>query len=532
MDWSTQPDPFRSYEGAGILRLEEAPPAGGPPLDAVFRAGACAPRPVDRSGVSQLFYDSLALSAWKEFGSARWSLRVNPSSGALHPTEGYLVAGPVAGLSDAPALCHYAPFRHALEVRAELPESEWSELSRDLPAGALLVGLTSIHWRESWKYGERAFRYCHHDAGHAIAAVSVAASVLGWECRLLEGWSDRELALLLGVADQDGVEAEHPDCLLAIYPAGEAFPLQRLRDSRPAPGLLDRLSRVPKAGRPNRLSADHHAWPIIDQVSEASSRVEPPQEPYWAAHPAERAVRSPSGGSSARSIIRSRRSAVTMDGRSSLDRGMFYGMLRRVAGTQGQVPFDSLPWRPAIHLVVFVHRVVGLEAGLYCLVRHPDALDDLRSALRPDFEWLRPAGCPDDLSLHRLATGDCREVARSVSCDQEIAADGVFALAMLAEFEPRVREHGPWFYRRLHWEAGAIGQVLYLEAEAAGLRATGIGCFFDDLLHRAVGTVGRRYQDLYHFTIGGAVDDPRLQTRPAYEHLASGGDSTPAAGPA
>lgn len=35
-------------------------------------------------------------------------------------------------------------------------------------------------------------------------------------------------------------------------------------------------------------------------------------------------------------------------------------------------------------------------------------------------------------------------------------------------------------YPRLFWETGVLGQVLYLEAHAAGLSATGIGCFFDD----------------------------------------------------
>ena len=49
----------------------------------------------------------------------------------------------------------------------------------------LLVALTSIHWREAWKYGERAFRYCQHDLGHAIAAVSMAAALLGWRAALL-----------------------------------------------------------------------------------------------------------------------------------------------------------------------------------------------------------------------------------------------------------------------------------------------------------------------------------------------------------
>ena len=42
--------------------------------------------------------------------------------------------------------------------------------------GAILVGLSSIHWREAWKYGERAFRYCQHDVGHALAAIGIAAA--------------------------------------------------------------------------------------------------------------------------------------------------------------------------------------------------------------------------------------------------------------------------------------------------------------------------------------------------------------------
>jgi hypothetical protein len=35
-------------------------------------------------------------------------------------------------------------------------------------------------------------------------------------------------------------------------------------------------------------------------------------------------------------------------------------------------------------------------------------------------------------------------------------------------------------YPRLFWETGVLGQVLYLEAHAVGISATGIGCFFDD----------------------------------------------------
>ncbi|HEU0202017.1 MAG TPA: SagB/ThcOx family dehydrogenase [Burkholderiaceae bacterium] len=108
-------------------------------------------------------------------------------------------------------------------------------------------------------------------------------------------------------------------------------------------------------------------------------------------------------------------------------------------------------------------------------------------------------------------------MATDVSCHQEIAADGAFSLAMIAEFEARLRRHGPWFYRRLFWETGVIGQVLYLEAEANGVRATGIGCFFDDPVHQVLGLKDATLQSLYHFTIGGAVEDPRLTTLPPYE---------------
>ena len=61
-----------------------------------------------------------------------------------------------------------------------------------------------------------------------------------------------------------------------------------------------------------------------------------------------------------------------------------------------------------------------------------------------------------------------------------------------------------------------LGQVLYLEAEATGARATGIGCFFDDAVHDVLGLRGDEFQSLYHFTVGIPVDDARLSTEPGY----------------
>jgi SagB-type dehydrogenase family enzyme len=503
MDWATQPDPFRTYAGAPQVELSRPPPTREPLFDALAEPARLPAAPPGAEAVAQLLFDSLALSAHKAAGGARWSLRCNPSSGNLHPTEAYLLAPALEGLGEEAALYHYAPRRHRLERRRVLTRCRWG-----LPPDTLLLGLTSIHWREAWKYGERAFRYCQHDVGHALAAVAYAVAALGWQARLLEGIDDANLALLLGVDGQRGEEAEHPDCLLALSPAGREV------DWRPAPDLLAGLRRAPLLGEPNRLSPEHHPWPVISEVA-AASRREGPADAGWCVSNGSNGVTiDPQRAAvAARQLFRTRRSAVTMDGRSRLTLQAFVRMLRRLLPGAGP-PLDAMGWRPAVHLLLFVHRVDGLAPGLYLLVRDAGQQRDLRAAINARYAWEGPV---EELPLFRLADGDWRAVARDLSCQQAIASDGAFTAAMLAELEPRLRRHGAWAYRRLFWEAGALGQVLYLEAEAAGLRGCGIGCFFDDLVHELLGLEDRRYQALYHFTVGGAVDDPRLQTLPAYE---------------
>src|SRR5207244_10104288 len=89
-------------------------------------------------------------------------------------------------------------------------------------------------------------------------------------------------------------------------------------------------------------------------------------------------------------------------------------------------PWDALPWPPQLHAGIFVHRVTGLTPGLYMLERDQTIHDRLRAALRPTFLWEKPTDCPRHLPLYCLTTGDLRQIARIVSCHQEIAADGAF----------------------------------------------------------------------------------------------------------
>ncbi len=212
LDWATQPDPFRRYTGAHMTPLARPDSLDGPPYEAGFTPGLTPVAPLDFASVSRLFFDALAISAWKKFDDERWALRVNPSSGNLHPTESYLICGALPGLCETPIVAHYTPAEHALEVRARLTPHIWRALREGvvlntgdgLPEETIFVGLTSILWREAWKYGDRAFRYCQHDVGHALAALSIAAAGLGWQARLLDDLGTDQVETLLGVADPRG----------------------------------------------------------------------------------------------------------------------------------------------------------------------------------------------------------------------------------------------------------------------------------------------------------------------------------------
>ena len=521
LDWATQPNPFRRYPGADLIQLL-LPKSGGPlPYWRLYTPGEVTSEPLSLESISLFFRYALSLTAWKCFHETTWSLRANPSSGNLHPTEGYTLLPAIERIGDAAAVYHYAPKEHALERRAILDAKAWSELCAPFPAGSFLVGLSSVHWREAWKYGERAFRYCQHDAGHALASLRIAAAALGWGLVLLDGIGASAIADLLGLNRSDDygpAEHEEPELLASVTPHLPSTYVQLLNELRA--GSIG----AQWYGRANMLSPEHRVeWPAIDEVAQATRRSEsaPITEDFSPFPTEEQLFGCPvrHGLLIAETAILGRRSAVAMDGSTTISREAFFRMLARLIPTcdRRSMPWDAIPWRPRIHLGLFVHRVEGIPPGLYALARDPGKLAALKEAMRREFRWQHLPSCPTGLPLYLLKEGDCRALAATVSCGQHIAGDGAFSLGMLADYMDSLTRYGAAFYRNLFWEAGMVGQVLYLEAEEAGIRSTGIGCYFDDPVHEVFGITSGQWQSFYHFTVGGPVEDTRLTTLPAYD---------------
>ncbi|MBS1212810.1 MAG: hypothetical protein H6R26_1427 [Proteobacteria bacterium] len=503
LDWSSQPDPFRTFATAPRTILPLGADHLQTPYSSLLRPGAVPPQPLSLASIGLLLELSLGLSAWKEYGPDRWALRCNPSSGNLHPTEGYLVCQGVADLEDG--VYHYLSSEHVLEQRCRNTTAPPSN-----KATRLFVGLTSIHWREAWKYGERAFRYCQLDTGHALGALRYAAAALGWRLQVAEHADWGQIRNLLGLdrdKDFSGAESEEAELLLEVHANCETA-----SDRVPASmSLLDAADRE-WHGQANVL--DPHPmyhWPVIDEVAEASRMTASPLQALFQVSYPPLAGASPVPVST---LVRQRRSAQQFDGRTEMSRHDFFGLLDSLL-PRPTAPWDVWSFSPRVHPVFFVHRVEDIAPGLYVLLRNTTVESSFKTAMREEFDWRKPDGCPGHLPFFRLAAAGCGQLAKAISCHQAIASDSAFALGMLTEFEGPVTQT-PWRYRQLHWEAGLLGQVLYLEAEARGFRGTGIGCYFDDVFHELLGLTDRRFQSLYHFTVGTPLTDTRILTLPPY----------------
>jgi SagB-type dehydrogenase family enzyme len=237
-------------------------------------------------------------------------------------------------------------------------------------------------------------------------------------------------------------------------------------------------------GQPNPLSGHPLSYPSIERIHAATKLLrdtavteELPKVAGEIPLPQPARSRRPFG-----EVVRTRRSALDFAGGSQ---SITLPQLSAILATI-RIPFsaDFIEHR-VVQLYLYVHRVDALPRGVYRYCLDRDALELIRS-------------------------GDQRVATAGLSLGQDLAGNACLAFSMIADLERAARMYGDRAYRYAHFEAGAIGQRLYLAAESLGLRGTGMGAFFDDEVHRYLGLTPEVGQVVYHFAIGYPVDDPRL----------------------
>ncbi|RDX33988.1 SagB/ThcOx family dehydrogenase [Arcobacter sp. HD9-500m-PIT-SAG03] len=494
MDWATQPSPYRTYSNTKKTKLPLSFENKTLEYSQIFSQtkenSIMAPLCVE--SISQFFQFSLGLAAIKEYAEQSWALRCNASSGNLQPSEAYMIAKDIQGIEDG--LHHYGPQNHNLEQLSLANEN------LTLPQNSFLVSLSSIVWREAWKYGERAWRYTQLDCGHALRALEVSALILGWKIEVVNT-TDSELLNLIGFDQLDRYipqERELSDMLLLVtLDDGSSSTITQIDVKTIRASLEDKYK-----GQANQLSESWHKWDILEQIEDASLCDELDTKAFVKYQFEDNSYRETSFG--AKDIVLQRRSAQIMNpSDSTITKKEFETIIGSVRSNTS-----------VVHLVIFVHDVIGLDSGLYILIRNKAHKTQLQELLKQEFSWEQIDTEAGD--LYKLESGDFKHISKVISCNQDIASDGAFSLGMLVEFTAQLEEFGASRYKQLYWECGALGQQLYLETTSLKLSATGIGCFLDNIFHSVIGLKANQFQSLYHFTVGRGLVDNRLTTRKPY----------------
>jgi SagB-type dehydrogenase family enzyme len=205
VDFDQRPRAWRTYAGARRTPLGGRDYALERPLGEALRTRASgrdfAPKPLPAELAGRLLHASAGVRALREV-EQRWiPARPYPSAGALYPVELYVAAQAVEDVPDG--VHHYDPRAHELELRragrfgAALAEVTIAQAM--LAAAPLVVALTAVPERSTWKYGERGWRYAWLEAGHVAANLCLVAEALGLAAVEVGGFFDDELDALLAL---------------------------------------------------------------------------------------------------------------------------------------------------------------------------------------------------------------------------------------------------------------------------------------------------------------------------------------------
>ncbi len=442
LDWANQPNPYKEYTNATKIVLP-TPKAQDLHYEQLYLKNET--QEINLQNLATFLRYSAAINAKKVVGSSSWYVRVNPSSGNLHPEEVYLIL--------ENGVYHFNSKDFTLE---EIAKGE------NLVENGFLVLFTSIPLRESWKYGERALRYCLLDGGHLIASTRFSSNLLGWEMEYINDIDEEALSQLIGVHRANFYENEDEIFESAFY---------IYTDKKPTINF-EKFQNLEFNLEYKKLAKDSIRWSIIFDTAKELKRI----ETFTTTLQNEIPKLLPSSFG-AYEIIDNRRSALGFIPHD-VEKEEFLDILDKTL-PRNIPPFDVKVTLNSLDFVIFVNSVKGLEAGVYYFSRRENA-------------------------LRLLHQGDLSQDAKFVNCIQNIGKDSAFTINMVAQKPTKEYE-----YKLLNFEAGMIGQLLYLEAEAKNLRGCGIGCFFDNLITEDI-LNNDDYLALYGFSIGLPKVDERL----------------------
>ena len=444
LDWGNQPSYYKEYLTDKRIPLDFYEIKA--PYEKLYIKNTS--KEINLKTIGTFLENSLAINAIKRLYNAQWEVRVNPSSGNLHPEECYIIF--------ENKIMHFNVKEFSLEIIGEAKNS--------IIKNAFLVILSTIPLREAWKYGERALRYCLLDSGHAIASIAFSANLLGLNIQKIDHFPFKKLENKTKTNEEEFIENA-----FIVFDKEYEFNLEEFLNT---PLNLKALP----------LAKNSIRWDVVYKLFESFEK-----EEYTPKHINTKINFLPSKFN-AEEIIQNRRSALGYIP-EFIDKKILLDILDKTL-PRNLPPFNTNVYFNNIDIILFVNRVNGLESGIYYYSRN--------NLLKHNFAQIEDR-------LYLIEKGDFGIASKFINCNQDLGSLSSVSFSFVADFEKITKNY---HYKLTLQEAGMVGHILYLEAEAKGIRSCGIGCFFDELINEEI--LNSKLQAVYNFTIGVPLMDERI----------------------
>jgi len=118
----------------------------------------------------------------QEYHSGSYFLRTTPSAGALYPYELYIQIRGIKGLING--IYHYDVKKGCIALLREIEKDGVEAFFTDKhKQKGFIFLISSVYFRSSWKYHERAIRYILLDVGHQLGSVYNTMQAMHRECQ-------------------------------------------------------------------------------------------------------------------------------------------------------------------------------------------------------------------------------------------------------------------------------------------------------------------------------------------------------------
>ena len=479
LDLEDRPLPFKTYTELSSYPLPLDFPR--PALNAISSISKIYPQSsetvtadaittvIDIKRVAELLFFSGGITREVRYPFSTFYMRAASATGALYPIELYIVCQDLTDLKAG--VYHFGPADFSLtqirkgDYRPELAAAAGDNLA--IVTAPITIILTSIAWRNAWKYQARSYRHWFWDSG--VIAANLLATTVSMELptRLITGFVDDNVSRLLRLEDQR--EAAVAIAAIGIGLSKDSLP----KDDKQIP-YLD----IPKV-RPLSKKGEIE-YPEIWRLNNSSKLFNKEEVKEW--------INNYKNNNNISSISTTREQSSTVA--QTLDRqtklieqyndspniaSLGEVILRR--GSSRRFARSSVSF--SILSTILHSSTIGIPLDIF--KEDGDSLIDIY-LIANDIDGLSPGGYFFNRKSHHLEELK-RNVSRNMSkylcLGQSLFSDASSVLFLMTDLQSVLRSLGNRGYRVSQFEAGIIAGKIYLAAYTQGIGASG-STFFDD----------------------------------------------------